>query len=80
MDIKSFFSTKTRRGRAVRTALQTFMGIVTFLGGLLTLPGFAELLTDGGIAVQASTFAAWVGVVSYIQNALESLITYLWGK
>ena len=80
MDFKSFFSPTTRRGRAIRTAFQGALGITTFTLGLLTLPGFAELMNSSGLPVQAATIGAWIGVVSYVQNALEALTNYIWGS
>lgn len=76
-DLKSFFSSKTRHGRAVRTFLQTLFGVLTFVVGLLTLPGFEQALAEGGVVLQAGTLAAWVGIISYLQNALEGLLEYL---
>lgn len=75
--IKSFFSKDTKRGRAVRTALQALIAILSFVLGMLALPGLADTLQSAGIAVQASTLAAWTGIVSYVYNALESLFIWL---
>lgn len=78
MTLKSFFVPTTRRGRAIRTALQTMFAILTFTVGLLTLPGFEEVLASGGLILQAGTLAAWAGVISYLQNALEALMQYIY--
>ena len=75
--LKALFSPTTRRGRAVRTALQGIVALSTFLVGILTIPGLQELLDTSG-TVSIATFGVWIGVVSYIQNAAESLIKYLW--
>lgn len=72
------FSTKTRRGRAVRTALQGSVALMTFVTGLLIVPGFEELLNGMGVVSRVGTFGVWIGVISYVQNALEALIKYLW--
>lgn len=77
MTIASFFSSKTRHGRAIRTFLQVLLGLITFASGLLAIPGLLEAFQGSGLAVQASTFATWVGIVSYLQNALEALIKSL---
>lgn len=75
--LKSFFSKNTKRGRAVRTAIQSVLAIFTFVIFMLAMPGLAEALQEGGIGVQAGTLAAWHGVVSYLYNALESLLEWL---
>ena len=75
--IKLLLSPTTRRGRAVRTALQGIVALSTFLVGILTIPGLQELLDTSG-TVSIATFGVWIGVVSYIQNAAEALIRYLW--
>jgi len=75
--IKSFFSKDTKRGRAVRTALQTLIAIFSFILGLLLLPGLADGLQALGIGVQATALAAWAGIISYIYNAIEGLLAWL---
>lgn len=79
MDLRSFFSTTTRRGRAIRTAFQAMFGLLTFVAGFLTIPGLETTLESAGIVVQAGAIAGWIGVVSYLQNATEALIKYVWG-
>jgi len=75
--IKSLFSKNTKRGRAVRTTLQALIAIFSFALGLLMIPGLADGLQSAGIGIQATTLAVWVGVVSYIYNALEGLLNWL---
>jgi hypothetical protein len=75
--IKSFFSKNTRRGRAVRTALQVLIAIFSFVVGLLLLPGLADGLQALGIGAQAAALATWAGIISYIWNALEGLLAWL---
>lgn len=78
--IKGLVSPTTRRGRAIRTALQAFISIGTFLYGLLTIPGLEQFLYDQGAISTLGAFSVWTGVVAYIQNAAESLFKYLWGE
>lgn len=75
--LKSFFSKDTKRGRAIRTGLQALIAVFTFVLGLLAIPGLADALQSAGIGVQASTLAAWTGVVSYLYNSLEQLLNWL---
>ena len=77
MNIKSFFSPTTRRGRAIRTGLQVLVGVITFVAGILTIPGVQQLLIDAGWIAQAASLATWVAIIAYIQNALEAFIRYL---
>ena len=77
MTIKSFFSPKTRRGRAIRTFFQALLGILTFVAGFLMIPGFNDVLASGGVVLQASAIAGWIGVISYLQNAFEAFLKYL---
>ena len=74
--IKWLFDKNTRHGRGLRTALQALFGILTFLVGLVAIPGLGALLADNNI-VTVTTFATWVGVISYLQNWLEDAIKEL---
>lgn len=74
--IKWLFDKNTRHGRGLRTALQALFGILTFLVGLVAIPGLGALLADNNI-VTVTTFATWVGVISYVQNWLEDAIKEL---
>lgn len=76
--IKSFFSPTTRHGRAIRTALQAFIGFSSFLIGVLSIPGLEQGLIQAGVAVQVGSIALWIGVVSYLWNALEALYKWLY--
>lgn len=71
--IKWLLDKNTRHGRGIRTALQAFLGVLTFIVGLLAVPGLADVLTANNV-VTVSTLAAWVGVISYLQNFLEDLL------
>lgn len=74
--IKWLLDKNTRHGRGIRTALQGAFAILTFLAGLLALPGLGELLAANEL-MTVGTFGVWVGVVSYLHNALEDLIERL---
>lgn len=77
--IKSFFSSKTKRGRVVRTTLQAFLGVLSFMLGLLTIPGMNDLLQHLGLIETAGALGVWVGVVSYLYNTLETIFKQLYG-
>ena len=68
------FSPYTKRGRALRTFLQALLAILSFSLGLITIPGFGELLVSLGVEVSATALAAWIGVISYLYNQLESTL------
>jgi len=74
--IKWLFDKNTRHGRGLRTALQALFGVLTFITGLVAIPGLGALLADNNI-VTVTTFATWVGVISYVQNWLEDAIKEL---
>lgn len=71
--LRRLLDKNTRLGRGIRTALQAFLGVLTFAVGLLTVPGLADVLTANNV-VTVSTLAAWVGVISYLQNFLEDML------
>lgn len=66
----------TDHGRAIRTAVQVALGIISFIAGILVIPGLGQWFADNQV-VGLSTFATWVGVVAYVQNKLEALKKYL---
>jgi len=70
--IKKIFDKNTTRGRAIRTALQGLVALVTFIYGLIIIPGVADVLAANNIATIAS-FTTWVGIITYVQNKLEDL-------
>lgn len=70
--LSNLFDKNTRRGRAMRTALQVLVSMLSFLGALFALPEFADLVTSEGY-VTVGTLAAWTGVIAYLQNLLEDL-------
>lgn len=75
-NIKQVFDKNTSHGRAIRTALQAFIAIITFVSGLMAIPGFGGFLADNNVMTLA-TFGIWIGIVSYIQNALENFSLWL---
>jgi len=77
--LKSFFSANTKRGRAVRTALQAFVALLSFIFGILTIPGLSDTLAQNNL-VAVSTFAVWTGVISYLYNAAEAALRFLSGE
>lgn len=76
--LRSLVSTKTRRGRAIRTALQGMVALLSFMLGLLTIPGFGDYLSNVGFEAQVASFGVWIGIISYLQNATEAVIKHLW--
>lgn len=74
--IKWLFDKNTRRGRGFRTAFQGVLGLMTFLYGILVIPGFGSFLADNNL-VTIGTFGIWLGVVSYLQNAFEDFMKWL---
>lgn len=70
--IKKLFDKNTNLGRGVRTAFQGLLALITFIYGFLLIPGLYDLLASNDLATVAS-FATLVGVISYVQNALESI-------
>lgn len=78
--VRGLISPTTRRGRAIRTFLQGLLGLLTFSLGLISIPGFADALSGVGLEVQVTTMAAWIGIISYLQNALESLLKNLFER
>jgi hypothetical protein len=74
--IKDFFSSTTQRGRVVRTILQAVAGILTFTYGLLSLPDVQHYLVTNNI-VAIGTLAAFIGLASYLYNAVEKLLKWL---
>ena len=71
--LKWLVNKNTRHGRGIRTALQAFLGVLTFVVGLISVPGLADVLTANNV-VTVSSLAAWVGVISYLQNFLEDML------
>jgi len=70
--IKWLFNKNTRHGRGLRTTLQALLGLVTFVAGVLTIPGLGDILAQNNVTTAAS-FGVWVGFISYAQNFLEDL-------
>lgn len=70
--IKWLFNKNTRHGRGLRTALQALLGVITFVAGILALPGLGDVLAQNNVTTLAS-FGVWVGFISYAQNFLEDL-------
>lgn len=71
--IKWIFNKETRHGRGIRTGLQFVYALLTFVAGLIIIPGVSELLLENQL-VTAASFATLVGVISYLQNLLEDLL------
>lgn len=65
-----------RMVRSFRTALQALVALLTFIAGLIAIPGLADLLILNDLTTAAS-FATWVGILSYLQNALEDFLAGL---
>jgi hypothetical protein len=76
MDIKTFFSHLTVRGRTVRTWLQAMAAILTFVYGLLSIPGVEHYLVANNI-IAMGTLATVIAVVCYLYNRIEQLIKWL---
>ena len=74
--IKLLFSKDTKLGRTVRGAIQLTLSLLTFIIGLVSLPGFNELVSQNtGTAV--ATLVTINFVVTYIYNTLGSLLKWL---
>lgn len=75
--IKKLFSKTTRRGRAIRTAIQALIGVTSFVLAIAGIPNVDQLFGQLGFEIQLPILAAWTGVVCYIQNALEDFLGWL---
>lgn len=76
--IKLLFSKDTKLGRTVRGAIQLTLSLLTFIIGLVSLPGFNELVSQNtGTAV--ATLVTINFVVTYIYNTLGSLLQWIVG-
>lgn len=74
--LHKLFSKETRVGRTVRGALQLAATILTFFLGLLAVPGVSDFVTQNW-AITASSFITLNAVITYVYNAVESLLEYL---
>ena len=72
--LKSLFTSSTSRGRAVRTALQSFVTLSGMLIVIFTFPDIDRVFRSFGLELQLSTIAAVIGFVSYLQNKAEELL------
>lgn len=69
----NIFDKNTSHGRALRTGLQAIVGLVSFIFGILTIPGLSNILADNNI-LSITAFGTWLGIITYIQNALEDIL------
>lgn len=69
--LKSFFSTKTPRGRAVRTFLQVFAGFTFLLNAIVALPQFKDFMMTIGLSGQIVTVSLFVAGLSRLQFMME---------
>lgn len=74
--LKWLFNKETRHGRGLRTGLQALVALLTFIAGLVAIPGLADVLIQNDLTTAAS-FATWAGLIAYLQNTLEDLLAGL---
>lgn len=64
--------------KALRTFLQSVLGILTFVLGLLAIPGVADYLSENPALANIS-LATVIAVFTYLQNAIEDFVKNLKG-
>lgn len=74
--LTSFFSKYTDRGRAMRTALQSIVGIAALLQVFVTIPEVQHFLLANNL-VSLVTIGAVAGVASFVQSKGEKLLQWL---
>lgn len=75
--IKSFFSSKTPRGRAVRTALQVGTALWTFLVATTASPEFAKFMADIGAAGQVGSVMGLAAAISRAWSLADKASVWL---
>lgn len=70
---KNIIDKNSPTGKGVRTTVQAFVGVTTWLLGLLAVPGVAEYLADNELFTITS-LAVWIGVMTYLQNTAERVL------
>lgn len=70
---RKVFNPETRGGRIARTALQAFIGLTTFIGGVFAIPELYAWFESLPLIVQLGGLAGAVTAVSAVQNYAKSL-------
>lgn len=75
--IKPLFSPNNGVGRTVRTTLQAFVGILTFIVALISIPEVQNVLVTNNLVTSAAACATTIGLIAGLQNAVEKLLKRL---
>lgn len=75
--LKSLFSSKTNHGRVIRTFLQAFVGLSTLMLGVFAIPEFYTLFDSLPLIAQLGGMAAFVGIISAVQNYGTKFLDYI---
>lgn len=77
--MKPLFSPSNGLGRTVRTTLQAFVGILTFLTAFILVPEVQDVLVKNNL-LSVSALATTIGLIAGLQNAVEKLLKRLFGE
>ena len=69
--LKSIFSTKTAKGRMIRTFVQAAVGFTALMSAMVVLPEFQKAMQTVGLAGQTVAVASFVAAMSGAMSALE---------